>query len=65
MHLVDDDEPHAEPPQRLDERPLAKPLRGRVEDSRLARGQRAKPGGRLLGRERRVHEGRGAANRCG
>ncbi len=58
VHLVDHDEAHADPAQRLDERLLAEPLGRRVEESRLACRDRREAGAGLLGVEGRVDEGR-------
>jgi hypothetical protein len=59
VHLVDHHEAHPDPAQRLDESLLAQPLRGRVEQARLACLDRREAGAGLVGVERRVDERRG------
>ena len=59
VHLVDHDEPDADPAERLDEPLLPQPLRRGVEEPGLARGDRCEARRRLVLRERGVDEGRG------
>ncbi len=62
VHLVDHDEPHADRPERLDERAAAEPLRRRVEQSRPAGGNVVESSCGLRGLERRVDECRGRSD---
>ena len=58
MHLVDHHEPHADRPERPDERLLPQALGRGVEKARVAGGDRREPRRRLFGVERRVDERR-------
>ncbi len=62
VHLVDHDEPDADPAERLDEPLLPQPLRSGVEKPGLARGDRREARRRLVRRERGVDEGRRRRN---
>ena len=58
VHLVDHDEADVDPRDRVEEVPLAEPLRGDVEEPVAALGRPTQPGGRLVRVERRVDQRR-------